>query len=468
VVGSGIGEIDGAFPAMTVSVRFAPSPTGLLHVGNLRAALTNWLFARRRGGTFLLRMDDTDTERSRPAFEQAIKADLRWLGLTWDGFARQSDRQDRYDAAVAALQASGRLYPCYETAEELSLKRAAALAQGRPPIYDRAALRLTDADRARYADRRPHWRLRLLETPVVWQDAIQGAKQFDGRDLSDPVLIREDGKPLYTLSSVVDDLDLAISHIIRGEDHVANTAVQIQLFEALISTGWAGQVPDFAHFPLIADAGGQGLSKRLGSLSLQALREEEGIEPLALLSYMARLGTSDPVESVSALEPLVSGFDLAKFGRGTPKFDPDELWRLNAQLLHALPFSAVADRLAALGVPADPQFGPDFWLAVRPNLTRLADVVPWLAVVQGPLTPVITDAGLIAAAAGLLPAEPWGPETWGLWTAAVRERTGAKGKALFMPLRLALTAREHGPELKTLLPLIGRQRALARLQGETA
>lgn len=451
---------------MTVAVRFAPSPTGLLHIGNLRAALTNWLFARRHGGTFLYRLDDTDEERSRPEFAAAIEEDLRWLGLAWDRFARESGRYARYAAAADALKAAGRLYPCFETAEELSLKRAALLAQGRPPIYDRSALKLTDADRARLEGegRRPHWRFRLEPSDVTWDDMIQGPKRFHGTDLSDPVLVREDGRPLYTLSSVVDDVDFAITHIIRGEDHVANTAVQIQIFQALHAIEGGGAVPAFGHFPLIADAGGAGLSKRLGSLSLRQLREEEGIEPLALLSYMAKLGTSDAIEARTSLDALVAEFDIAKFGRGTPKFDPDELMRLNAQVLHALPFAAVADRLAALGMKADEAF----WEAVKPNLARLADARDWWNVTHTALTPVIDDPAFAATAAGLLPPEPWGPDTWAAWTNAVKEATGAKGKALFLPLRLALTARDHGPELKTLLPLIGRDRALRRLRGETA
>jgi glutamyl-tRNA synthetase len=447
---------------MTVSVRFAPSPTGLLHLGNLRTALVNWLFARRAGGRFLLRLDDTDRERSRAEYAAAIEADLRWMGLDWDGFARQSDRLDRYEAAAGRLKAAGRLYPCYETAEELSLRRKALIAQGRPPLYDRAALRLSEADRRRLEEegRRPHWRFRLLDGPVTWRDGIQGDKRFDGTDLSDPVLIREDGAPLYTLSSVVDDIELGITHVVRGEDHVANTAVQIQLCEAL-----GGTPPAYAHLALIADAAGQGLSKRLGSLSVQSLREEEGLEPMAVASYLAKLGTADAIEVRASLADLAAEFDLGRFARATPKFDPDELLRLNAQLLHGLPFEAVAARLAALDLDgADARF----WEAVRPNLTRLRDAVEWWQVAHGPVVPVREDPAFAAAAAALLPPEPWGPDSWGAWTQAVKAATGAKGKALFLPLRLALTGREHGPELKTLLPLIGRERALARLDGRTA
>ncbi|WP_448189470.1 glutamate--tRNA ligase [Azospirillum sp. sgz301742] len=447
---------------MSVAVRFAPSPTGLLHVGNVRLALVNWLFARRQGGTFLLRMDDTDEERSKPEYAQGIEADLTWLGLGWDRFARESDRYGRYDETAAALKASGRLYPCYETAEELSLKRASLLSQGRPPLYDRSALRLTDADRARQEGegRTPHWRFKLEHTPVEWTDLVRGPVHFEGAALSDPVLIREDGRPLYTLTSVVDDADFAISHVIRGEDHVANTAVQIQIWQAL-----GAAVPVFAHLPLLTDAGGQGLSKRLGSLSVTSLREEEGIQPMALASLLAKLGTSDAIEPRVALDDLVAEFAMEKVSRATPKFDLEELKRLNARLLHMTPFEAVRADLEARGF-----HGVDaaFWEAVRANVETLSDVGAWWSVTHAPVAPVVEDAAFTQAAAGLLPDEPWDAATWGAWTAAVKQATGRKGKELFHPLRLALTGREHGPELKNLLPLIGRARAVHRLLGQTA
>ena len=447
---------------MTVAVRFAPSPTGLLHVGNVRLALVNWLYARKAGGSFLLRLDDTDEERSRPEYAEGIERDLIWLGLTWDRFARESDRYGRYDEVAEALKASGRLYPCYETPEELNLKRASLVSQGRPPIYDRAALRLTDADRARLEGegRKPHWRFKLEHTPVEWTDLVRGPVHFEGSALSDPVLIREDGRPLYTLTSVVDDGDLAITHVIRGEDHVANTAVQIQIFQAI-----GAAVPAFAHLPLLTDATGQGLSKRLGSLSVASLREEEGIEPMALASLLAKLGTSDAIEPRLTLDELVAEFDIAKVSRATPKFDPEELARLNARILHLLPFERVRDELAGLGLTdADAAF----WEAVRPNLARLSDARDWWAVTHAPVIPVVEDAGFLAEAAALLPAEPWDLTTWGAWTNAVKGKTGRKGKDLFLPLRRALTGRDHGPELKNLLPLIGRDRAQRRLAGETA
>ncbi len=447
---------------MSFAVRFAPSPTGLLHVGNIRLALVNWLVARRAGGTVLLRLDDTDEERSTTAFAAGIEHDLRWLGLDWDLKARQSDRLALYTEATQRLKATGRLYPCYETADELGLKRKSLLARGLPPLYDRAALRLSDGERARFdaEGRRPHWRFKLDHHPVGWTDLVRGPTRFDGADLSDPVLVREDGRPLYTLSSVVDDIAFGISHVIRGEDHVANTAVQIQLWQAL-----DGPVPAFAHLPLLTDAAGQGLSKRLGSLSIASLRDDDGIEPMALLSLLAHLGTADAIEPYLTLPELVETFDLDRVSRATPRFDPEELVRLNARLLHLTPFARVADRLATLGLEeADERF----WLAVRPNLTQLADASGWWRVSHAPTAPIIADSAFTRQAATLLPPEPWDETTWGTWIERVKGATGVKGKALFLPLRLALTGTDHGPELKNLLPLIGRPRAEARLNGFTA
>lgn len=439
-----------------VNLRFAPSPTGLLHVGNARVALVNWLFARQRGGRFLLRLDDTDSERSAPAFADAIERDLRWMGLEWDGKARQSDRLARYAAVAEELKTAGRLYPCYETPEELSLKRKAQRAAGRPPRYDRAALHLGEAERQALEaqGRRPHWRFRLEDRDVVWQDLVRGEQHFAALHLSDPVLLREDGRPLYTFTSVVDDADFAITQVIRGEDHVANTAVQIQLFEAL-----GAPLPAFAHLPLLVDAQGQGLSKRLGSLSLAQLREA-GLEAMALNSYLARLGTSDAIELRLSLEELARELDLSHTGRAQPRFDEAELWLLNAKLLHQLPFAAVAGRL--------PGLDEALWLAVRGNLTRMGEAADWLTVRDGPLSPVIEEPAFLAAAAELLPPEPWDVGTWRLWTEAVKAATGRKGRALFHPLRLALTARESGPEMASLLPLIGRGRVCRRLLGERA
>ena len=450
---------------MTTRVRFAPSPTGRLHIGNLRPALLNWLFARRVGGEFLLRIDDTDRERSREELVDAIREDLTWLGLTWDAYARQSERTARYHDVIDGLKTAGRLYPCYETADELDRRRKRQLAAHKPPVYDRASLRLTAADRMRLEaeGRRPHWRFllsnfqgspdQLERTEVAWDDMIRGRQTVDLASLSDPVLLREDGAALYTLCSVVDDIDHAITHVIRGEDHVTNTGVQIDIFRALKAAP-----PQFAHHSLLVGADGEALSKRLGSLSLGSFRAA-GLEPMAVTSYVAALGTSDPVEPFADMTGLAGRFDLAKLSRAPARFDDKELADLNARLLHGLPFGAVAARLAAICPAADEKL----WLAVRGNLRLLTDVGGWHDVVAGSIQPVIEDAAFCRTAAGALPAEPWSDATWGQWTAAVKEATGRKGRELFHPLRLALTGAEAGPEMKQLLPLIGRERVLARL-----
>lgn len=456
---------------MTVSVRFAPSPTGRLHIGNIRTAVLNWLFARRNGGSFMLRLDDTDRTRSTEEFAETIREDLRWLGLVWDREARQSDRLARYDEVAGKLRSIGRLYPCFESEDELERRRARQRARGLPPIYDRAALKLTPDEIAKRiaAGEKPHWRFFLantdpsrgltpLPTLVTWHDVVRGEQTVDIGSLSDPVLIRADGTPLYTFTSVVDDIDFAITHIIRGEDHVTNSAVQIQLFEAL-----GAEPPTFAHHSLLIGADGQALSKRLGDLSIENLRAE-GLEPRAVLCHAALLGTSEAVAPYASLDELAARLDLSKLSRAPGRFDIAELRALNARLLHMLPFDAVTDHLARLGL----EVPPALWDAVRGNIATLADVRTWLEVVNGPLVPRIEDAALCATAARLLPPEPWDTETWSTWTAAVRDATGIKGRQLFHPLRLALTAREAGPELRALLPFIGRARAEARLGGTPA
>ncbi len=445
---------------MSVTVRFAPSPTGRLHAGNIRTALLNYLFARKTGGRLIFRLDDTDTVRSTEEFAQGIREDLAWLGIDYADEVHQSKRFARYAGAVEKLKSAGRLYPAYETPEELELKRKRQLARGKPPVYDRAALKLSDDDKARLEDegRKPHWRFKLESRDVAWDDLVRGRQHVDAASLSDPVLVREDGSYLYTLPSVVDDIDLSITHVIRGEDHVVNTAPQIQIFEAL----GAGP-PAFGHHSLLVNADGQALSKRDRSISIQGTREE-GIEALAVASYCATIGTSDPIAPHANLDELVRSFDFAKLSRAPARFDPAELRALNAKLLHMLPYEAVAERLKAMGVEG----GVPFWEAVRGNLATLGEAKFWWDVVQGPLQPVITDAGLCAKASALLPPEPWDGSTWERWAADVKRATGAKGRALFQPLRLALTGREHGPELKQLLPLIGHDRAMARLEGKTA
>lgn len=451
---------------MTSIVRFAPSPTGKLHIGNIRTAVLNYLFALKTGGRFLLRLDDTDRERSTEEFAEGIRRDLAWLGLTTDWQVRQSDRVARYDAAADRLKAAGLLYPCYESEDELERRRKRQMARGAPPIYDRASLRLGADERARLEaeGRRPYWRFRLpntegagdlapLPTLVSWNDLIRGDQTVDLGSLSDPVLVRADGSYLYTFTSVVDDIELGVTNVIRGGDHITNTGVQIALFEAL------GAVPPaFAHHSLLVDGQGQALSKRLGALSVEGLRDA-GLEPMAIVSHAALVGTSDAIEAHAGLDTLAAQFDLGKISVAPGRFDITELEALNARLLHRTEYAAVADRLVGLGVGG----GEAFWLAVRGNLTRLADARTWWDIASADIAPVIEDAQLVAAAAPLLPADPWDETTWGAWTNAVKQATGAKGRALFHPLRLALTGRDAGPELKHLLPFIGRERALARL-----
>ena len=442
-----------------MKVRFAPSPTGKLHVGNIITALRNWLYVRQGGGTFLLRIDDTDTARSTQAYEDGIRTDLTWLGLTWDETARQSERFAIYDKARDQLIEAGLLYPCYETSEELDRKRKIALSRKLPPVYDRAALKLSADEIAAFKaeGRTPHWRFKLSGKRVAWMDLIRGEQTVDTASMSDPVLIRADGAYLYTLPSVVDDVDLGVTHVIRGEDHVTNTGAQAEIFEAL--TG--GKRPEFGHFPLLVGADGETLSKRIGSLSVESLRED-GVAPLAVLSLMARIGTSDPVEAVDSLDALVAGFDFSKIGRAPARFDPEDVRRLDAQLLHKASFCDVTDRLDALGA----QISEPLWLAVRANLTRLDDVIAWAKIVDGPMEPIIDDPSFAKAAAELLPTGSYDETTWSAFTEAVKAATGAKGKALFMPLRKALTGQEHGPEMGKMLPLIGRDKAYARLMDQ--
>jgi len=442
---------------MSVTVRFAPSPTGRIHVGNVRTALINWLFARRSNGKFMLRLDDTDTSRSTQEFADGIVNDLEWLGLTHDLFARQSERFERYDEVTEKFKGENRLYACYETPDELDRKRKRQLARGLPPVYDRAGLTLSDAQKQAFEDegRTAHWRFFLEDRTMGWNDLVRGHQTIEASSLSDPILIRGDGSYLYTLPSVIDDVDFGVTHVIRGEDHVANTGAQIQVFEAL-----GDHLPQFGHHNLLVASDGGRLSKRLGSLSVQGLREA-GLEALSVTSFVATIGTSDPVASFASMQALADNFDFAKLSRAPARFDERELLALNAKSLHEKSFEQVKSDLAALGVGG----GEIFWLAVRGNIEKMAQVQDWWKIVEGPMTPKIEDPSFCAQAASLLPQGEWDENTWGQWTTAIKEKTGAKGKTLFMPLRLALTGLDHGPELKALLPLIGRERTLARLGG---
>ena len=440
---------------MTIKTRFAPSPTGHLHVGNIRTALHNWMFAKKSGGTFLLRLDDTDAERSKEEYVEAIRDDLRWLGLLPDEEARQSERFDRYESQFETLKADGRVYPAYETSEELELRRKILLGQGKPPIYERTALKLTAEQIAAFEaeGRKPHWRFKLdHEKPIEWSDLIRGDQHFDPSLLSDPVIRREDGSWLYMLPSTIDDIDMSITHVVRGEDHVANTAVQIQMFQA-----FGANVPEFAHEALLVGTEGK-LSKRLGSLGVSGFRERH-IEPQSIVALLARIGTSDPVEPVMDVTKLIETFDFGRFGRAPARFDDEELAQLNQKIVHQLDYATINDRL-----PDD--MGPDGWEVIRPNLHDMGEVDQWWQVVTGPIAKSDVageDIAFVGQAKTMLEDMEWSGTVWKDWTSKLKEVSGRKGKALFMPLRQALTGLGYGPDMNALLPLIGRDQALERL-----
>lgn len=440
---------------MTVVVRFAPSPTGLLHIGNARAALINWLFAKKHNGKFILRLDDTDTERSKKSFEQAIYEDMAWLGLHHDETFKQSERFDRYNQVKQQLIDAGRLYPCYETLEELEFKRKRQLAKGHPPIYDRYSLNLNEAQKKELeaSGLKPHWRFLLKNEMIKWDDLVRGSVEFQGGLLGDPVLIRADGLFLYSLCSVIDDLDYGVTHIIRGEDHVANTASQLQMFEAISETK---NNITFGHTTLLMDEQGKALSKRLGSLSLQQMKEN-GIEPMAINSLLARLGTSLPVEPVVSMEELAKNFDLSTFSRTPPRFDEKELYTLNHKLYNIIPFSHIKEQLSSW-------VKEEHWQIIRSNIHTLKDLESWQKIIIGEIDGNnAIDLNFIKSSLELLPGKPWNENTWKNWTELLSVKTSLKGKALFMPLRKALTGMEHGPEMKTLILLIGYEKIKNRL-----
>lgn len=431
------------------TTRFAPSPTGYLHIGNLRTALFNWLITRKAGGTFILRLDDTDPERSRQEYADQIQRDLRWLGLTWDRLETQSARLDRYSQAADELRANGRLYECFETPTELDLKRKKQLNMGKPPVYDRSALALSDAERGTLrAERAGHWRFKLDHERTEWTDGILGDLSIDAASVSDPVLIRGDGQFLYTLASVCDDVDFGITDVVRGSDHVTNTATQIQIIKAL-----GGTVPAFAHHSLLTGPQGEGLSKRLGTLALKDLRDQ-GVEPMALLSHMARIGSSDPMELRQDMADLIDGFDISRFGSAPTKFDVADLKPLSAKLLHGMDFARIKDEILALEIPEE--LAEPFWNMARENIETRADIAPLWALCRDGVTPLVAaeDVDFVSEAMALLPAAPLTDTSWKEWTTAVKEATGRKGKGLFMPLRKALTGMEHGPDMSKLLPLL--------------
>lgn len=434
-----------------IKVRFAPSPTGFMHIGNTRTALFNWLLAKKLGGKFMLRIDDTDFARSKKEYEDAMRESLKWLGFEWCEEARQSARFERYDALRDKLIAEGRIYACYDTPEELQIKRKRAMAKGEAPIYDRQALRYTEADLAKFKaeGRKPHYRFKLLPGVIEWNDIVRGHCQYEAEKLSDPIIIREDGSYLYHFPSCVDDSDFGITHIVRGEDHVTNTAAQIQMFEAI-----GGRVPTFAHLPLLTGVEGK-LSKRLGSLGVRELKAE-GVEAMAICSFLAKLGTSDAIEPFYSLDELADSLDFEKLGRSQPKFDEEELKHFNTKFVRSMPYSSVKDRV---------NVSEEFWNKVRPNLDLVSDIKVWADICHSEVTPIIEDKTLTDLAADLLPPEPWDDNTFNAWLNEVKAQSGKKGKELFHPIRKALTALDNGPELKTLLPLIGREKAQKRLKG---
>ncbi|MBR1648684.1 MAG: glutamate--tRNA ligase [Alphaproteobacteria bacterium] len=437
-----------------VKVRFAPSPTGYMHIGNTRTAIFNWLLAQKLGGEFMLRIDDTDKERSKKEYEDAIRESLQWLGLTWNEEARQSARTERYREITEKLMAQGRIYACYETAEELDIMRKKLMAKGQPPIYDRSALKLTADQISTYQaqGRKPHYRFKLNEGDIVWQDMVRGECRYNAANLSDPVIIRADGSYLYHLPSVIDDFDFSITHIVRGEDHVTNTAAQIQMFEAI-----GGTPPQFAHLPLLTGTEGK-LSKRLGSIGVLDLKAR-GIENMAICSYLAKLGTSEAIEPFYDLKKLAQTLDFSKLGRSQPKFSEEDLARFNTHLVRNMPYENVKSRIDA---------DEKFWDAVRGNLEVVGDYKQWKDICRCTITPVIEDAAFLSLAAELLPSEPWDESTFNTWINEIKNRTNRKGKELFHPLRKAITAADNGPELKILLPLIGYERVHSRLNGQKA
>lgn len=437
-----------------IKVRFAPSPTGFMHIGNTRTALFNWLLAKKLGGKFMLRIDDTDTLRSKKEYEDAIREALVWLKLDWSEEARQSARKERYEEVAQKLMAKGRIYACYETPEELEFMRKRLLNKGLPPIYDRSGLKLTQAQKEEYErqGRRPHYRFKLEDGEIMWNDLVRGECRYSEKNLSDPVIIREDGSFLYHLPSVIDDVDFGITHIVRGEDHVTNTAAQIQMFEAI-----GGKVPSFAHLPLLTGKEGK-LSKRLGSLGVRELRAE-GVEAMAICSFLAKLGTSEAIEPYYSLEELAQSLDFSKIGRSQPKFDEAELKHFNTRLVHNLPYAEVKSRY---------EISENFWQAIKGNIKIADDIKLWKSICQDELSPKIEDSELTNKGAELLPQEPWNEETFGTWIKALKEASGKNGKELYHPVRLALTGMDDGPELKVLLPLIGRLKAEKRLKGQKA
>ena len=441
---------------MTLKARFAPSPTGLLHIGNARSAVINWAYIKNKGGDFILRIDDTDLERSKKKYENKIKENLLWLGLSWSKTFNQSQRKDIYDKKILLLKESMRIYPCFESAEELSLKRKTQLLSGKPPIYDRSALKLTSnqIENLIKEGKTPHWRFKLEDEIIEWQDLIKGKVSFDSKNLSDPVLIREDGSLLYHLPSVVDDVEENITDIIRGEDHITNTAFHIQLFKSLNA-----KIPHFGHHPFLTDEEGKSFGKRLGSLSIQKMYED-GFESLTLLNYLLSIGTSKNLSKEKNIDKLVNNFNIDNLASSSPKFSISVLKLLNKDLLQSYDFSDTKKKFIDLNIK---DASEDFWIFIKNNINYFSESLDWIKVINSTEIYIQEPNDYLNAAAELLPEDPYDETTWDVWTDLIKNKTGKKGKELFMPIRFALTGREKGPELKYLLPLLTKEHILKKL-----
>jgi glutamyl-tRNA synthetase len=439
-----------------IITRFAPSPTGFLHVGNSRTALINWLYARKNHGKFILRIDDTDLTRSTEEYKNAIIRDLKWLGLEWDESFNQNSRLDYYKKAKKILLESGRLYACYETQEELAIKRKLQLSRGLPPIYDRASLKLTkeQIDNYEQSGRKPHYRFLIQDSEIKWQDMVKGVISYQGSNLSDPIIIRADGTMTYMLCSTIDDIDYEISHIIRGEDHVSNTAIQIQMFEA-----FGAEIPLFGHLSLVKTKDDK-ISKREGGFEISSLRDKENLEAMAINSFFSKIGSTNPVAPSYNMQDLINIFDISAYSKSPTTYLPEELELLNHKLIIHLEYKDVKEQFILMGLK---QIDESFWLAVRPNLQKLSDIKDWWEICKNPKRVEIEDHKLLAIAAKNLP-EIINQDTWSNWTKLIYAESGKKGKDLFMPLRLALTGMDHGPELKNLLPLLTREEIINRLK----
>ena len=445
---------------MTINLRFAPSPTGDLHLGNLRTALINWLLAKKLNGNFMLRIDDTDTARSEERFVHSIINDLGWLGIVHDKLVRQSERLDRYQAKIEQLKNIGKLYPCFETKEELERKKKLPIASGRPPIYDRQSLNLSTKEKEKYSreGRKPYWRLLLEEKTVSWKDLIKGEIDIDLKNTSDPVLVRQDGTPLFTLTSVVDDIELQISHVVRGDDHISNTAAQILLTEYL-----GGSNVSYAHHSLLTTKSGEAFSKREKSLGLDSCRKQ-GIEAMTINSFLAKISTSDAISCFYNMEGLIKDFDISKISESPAKFNIIDLQRLNVKLIQGLDYHDAKNRFDEMNIKVT----KELWLAIKNNIISLAEAEIWLSIISKHVVPIIKDKKITELASSLLPDEPWNENTWDTWISKIKEKTSVRGKDLMFPIRLAITGREGGPEMKKLLPLLKKELVKKRLDGITA